>query len=266
MKYIYLVGLEHSGSTLVSKLISARENGVALGEVGQFLSPKLLQNYQKKWGSSGEAARCSCGQNWTECQFWSEQQYSWGMNTNASKLSRYQLYFEGVRNYYSDEITIIDSSKWLSNLRFIVENIAELPIDLSELSVVHVAKDVRSFVNSMHRKSDRNGGIIRTLKLMNYWQGENRKILDYVNEVGVESQLILYEQYCLDGSYSLSSLNKTHIDHIVLSNKDFLNRNASHVRYDYEWFTNRTIARAYAFHMSAQRLNTQLYKLANSSY
>lgn len=50
MKYIFIAGLEHSGSTLTNYLLSQPPKSIGLGEVWQFFNHKHTLNYIQKWG------------------------------------------------------------------------------------------------------------------------------------------------------------------------------------------------------------------------
>jgi len=61
--YVYILGLAHSGSTLLSFLLNAHPAIVSVGEV-QFIHPLIPLRWQVKQDY------CSCGQSIYNCSFW----------------------------------------------------------------------------------------------------------------------------------------------------------------------------------------------------
>lgn len=275
MKYIYILGQDHSGSTLVSQILSTDPKSLALGEVYNFFSSPHLKKYIEKWGMYDVAYQCSCGKKWQDCSFWSSLQHLSGINSALSLHLKYKEYFNYLNENYCD-FTIIDSSKSLDVLQFIIENKSSFNFNLNDLLVVYQIKDVRSFCLSMMRKS-KCTSLKFCFHTFNYWIGQNSKIFKFLKESQVDSIFSLYEKLCLDypnslkqiaeianlniSSNELRSLNS----HIVLSNKDFLLKKSKNVRYDFQWFHNSPINIMYFCHYKARIFNERLYKIENCS-
>ena len=130
MKYLYIAGLEHSGTTLLCQMIANVPNTLALGEVGQFLSSTHMDNFVKRWGQYPVSRRCSCGADWEECSVWSKHLDLTG--TSASDDSNLADRFTHLLKRLNTEFpqaTLIDSSKSRSNLRLARNSFEALGFD-----------------------------------------------------------------------------------------------------------------------------------------
>ena len=271
MKYIYILGMEHSGSTLVSSLIAQNRSAVALGEVSRFLSPAQIGRYQQRWGKHGAAVTCSCGKTWWDCPFWSALEPFWGLNEKVAKLERFRGYFAYLRSIYPSDVSVVDSSKTLEDVSYIVENIDQFPLELCDIRVLLVAKDPRSFALSVKRKNDGKLSILNTVRAFNWWYAMNNRNLTYLHEKSIPWSCIQYERLCFDRGKSLARIFCANPEprqaaeelqnHIVLSNKDFLSQESLDINYDYRWFSDTTIQWCYLLHPRVARLNRQLYQL-----
>lgn len=263
MKYCYVAGLEHSGTTLASQILSQSETHVALGEVAQFLNPVIMHAYQEKWGKTGSAIHCSCGKRWDICEFWSGIQDVWGIIDDVPKVDRYKKYFDWINKKFGSGITIVDSSKSLSGLKYIVDHIKYFSLELEEISIIHAVKDSRSFAQSMIRKQEKQVSLIQTIKYLNYWRGENAKIIDYASSKRLPFRTMFYEDICLGrklDEISIFTKNKSEYrDHIILSNKNYLQGEDRKIRYDNAWFNNRNVNLAYILNPRVRKLNEYLY-------
>jgi len=246
MKYIYILGLEHSGTTLTDHLLSAHPEVVGLGEVAQFFSPSHMQNYLERWGSFDVHDICSCGKRWSECEFWRPIENLNGSKSTASSASKYKALIEHFKDYYGDSSTIVDSSKSLSYLTELYSNLGELGLYKTDFSVVVCVKDPRGYVTSMKKKA-----------------GDT------------------YESLCADASKSTDAnlslvglgvprpLKVSHNNsHIVIGNKDFTMYGRSTIKYDNAWTKEVLVRLAYMFHWKARHLNKKLasmHKLADKA-
>ena len=94
MRYVFILSLDHSRSTIVDLSIADRLGGISLGEVRRVVSPS--EGERKKIG------RCSCGEVRSRCNFW----------------SRYAENFELLfTNSPLQNRTLIDSSKEIEHFQ-----------------------------------------------------------------------------------------------------------------------------------------------------
>lgn len=276
MKYLYIAGLEHSGTTLLNQLLGADRMAVPVGEIFQFFSPEFMAGYLERWGDYEDAFQCACGQSWRECPFWGEIPAAIDYSNTLTQLERFQLLVDRVRSEYGEEAVIVDSSKSLPALNFIRDNLPALALDSEDLLVVMAVRDVRGFVTSQlakHKTAERSLRGVHAL--MRLWLNENRRFLSILEDNEIPHLLSLYEDICSDGGMGIS--NRVHArgfpkldpslprsdSHIALGNKNFLHRNSERIRYDSRWFLEDRINLVYQFYPTVRKFNRRLYGLVS---
>lgn len=90
MKLIYIVGMEHSGTTLTDKYVGQQLNASSLGEIKGFCDVEHMGNYLRTWGDYPDAKMCSCESEWQHCEFWGDILSLAGCNSDAPLLSKYE--------------------------------------------------------------------------------------------------------------------------------------------------------------------------------
>lgn len=135
-KLIFIASLSHSGSTLINLLLGAHPMLVGLGEIDTVLqmSPEQLE--------SEKVMRCSCGQRVGTCEFWQPAMAALLAKPEATLRERYAILFRVFQDIYGPDRYIVDSSKYLGQLRT-VSSLQDV-----ELKVIHLLKDVRGFTVS----------------------------------------------------------------------------------------------------------------------
>lgn len=275
MKYLYVTGLEHSGTTLVTQLLAQDPRTLGLGELAVFFSPEHMKRYIELWGNNPDARLCSCGRTWDDCEFWGPISELNGLVSAIPVRAKYRRLIEHVRRKYGDDSAIIDSSKSLDTMKFLMDGAGELGLAGDDISAIAVIKDVRCFATSIKKKNGDRAGLVSHLRAFNWWLGTNRAMFDYFRDAGVRYQIVLYERLCLDPQGTLDRLlegNGLHpkqaIDlahrrsHIAMGNKNFLERSRDGIRYDNRWFCEDGINLAYLIHRRARRFNNSLYRNA----
>jgi LPS sulfotransferase NodH len=278
MKYIYIAGLGHSGSTLLNHLLTYYPNTIVLGEVTSFFSPSHMHTYMKKWGEYPDVSFCSCGKKWQNCDFWGKRINLSGLKSNSSLLEKYQVLIESVKeNCQNEEVIIIDSSKSLSTLQSIIGNHVQLGLAREKIYVIFNIKDVRSFTASMLAKKDTQTTLIPVLRWFNYWLGANQQFLSWLENNNIQFFTNVYETLCNDPEMIISNLFKfIHYEvetkpvsvmldhnrsHIAMGNKNFVLRNRDRLKYDSKWYVNDTINLAHTLHYRARKFNNNIYQL-----
>lgn len=273
MKYVYITGLEHSGTTLVTHLLSQHPKTLGLGEVASFFSPSHMKYYIERWGSYPDARLCSCGRSWGDCEFWGPLADLNGLISDIPVREKYKQLITQVRRLYGEDKVIVDSSKSLETLEIITNNASELGLEGSDLTAVAVIKDVRNFATSIKRKAGMKTGFLSCLRTFNWWFGANRRILEYLGQRGTRFDIILYERLCANPVKILHQISKgcglsaedtiklghKH-SHIAMGNKNFIERNRERLRYDNRWFTEDSINLVYLLHWKARQFNKSLYR------
>jgi len=274
IKLIYILGLEHSGTTLTDYLLSAHESVIGLGEIGSFFSPAHMKQYDDRWGGNDDAYICSCGEPLDKCSFWSDLEHLSGLKSDSPLPYKYQCLLQNIKTLFGDECVIVDSSKSIECLKVLISNLAELGLSKEDVLVVYALKDVRSFAASMIKKSRQAGGFVSVLRTFNYWLGANREILAFLRSSGINYVVSFYEALCRDPdgliqgyleqlNYLSNALLASQNSHIAMGNKDFVIRNKSRVRYDWSWFNNDKINLVYLLHRPARLFNKKIYDVSS---
>ncbi len=274
MKFIYIAGIEHSGTTLTEQLLGSHPHVLSLGEINSFFSTSHMRNYMARWGSHDDVSMCSCGEEWSQCAFWAERTHLNGLNSTLPAREKYQLLIEDIDKHFGPDVVVTDSSKSLAGLTALHEASQSLGKVVTDIGVVFTVKDPRSFAASMKRKTG-DSSLLAAYRAMNLWTAGNQEILGYIEEKSMPMVLNLYEHLCLDpltqinsvfrrlGTSEVDALDISHQkSHIAMGNKDFLMRNRLQIRYDQRWFLDNRILAAYLLNGKARALNRRFYALS----
>lgn len=277
MKLIYILGLEHSGTTLTDHLLSTHPKVLGLGEINSFFSTQHMSYYSQKWGHLDDAYICSCGEAWKDCSFWGDIEKLSGLNSQLSIIEKYKTLLSHIQQKGNQADIVIDSSKSLDTLKLIIENSDFLNLSTKDIHVVYAVKDVRSFSASMAKKNQHKGGLLATIRSFNYWNNINQSILSFLENTELSYSINLYEKLCADpkklitqhlSHVNLEANNELDINnsgsHIAMGNKDFTIRNKSKIKYDNSWQSNKWVKLGYLIHCKARRLNNRIYELSDS--
>ena len=267
MKYIFIAGLEHSGSTLTDFLLSQSPNALGLGEVWQFFDPKHMHQYMQTWGSYKDVDFCSCMNPWRECLFWQDLISINGLNSTLPIDEKYLYLLNYVDTNYGAKTTVIDSSKSLTAFLQIEKTLEQSKI-ISSKKIIFTCKDVRSFAMSIFRKNKKTS-LIEIYKTFNWWVSVNNSWLGFLEESSYDYVINLYENLCESPYKLVKYITNNAYDeravgssHIAMGNKNFALRNKHHITYDDAWRSNWKIKLVYFFHFKARKLNARLYRIA----
>lgn len=274
MKYVFIVGLEHSGTTLINHLLSSSVETIGLGEVASFFSPDHMNHYMDTWGEYPDVKLCSCGQPWGNCPFWGRIISLNGLNSAVPIEDKYRHMIQYIQSEFKERKIVIDSSKNISVLRTLVENAEKIGLKREDIFVVFMIKDVRSFTASILGKDTSGTALLSALRTFNWWFSVNSSTLNYLQNEGISFELVLYEKFCSDHErYCERILNKCektvgttfspehNNSHISMGNKNFIMRNRNTIKYDTRWFLDDNINMAYILHRKVRNFNRNLYSL-----
>jgi hypothetical protein len=109
---------------------------IGLGEIDTVLQMDAaqLESEKRMW--------CSCGQRVAACEFWAPAIQAMQVRPRLSMVEKYTLLINVFQNIYGNGFHIVDSSKYLGQLRT-VKDVSDV-----DLNVIHLIKDVRGFVVS----------------------------------------------------------------------------------------------------------------------
>ncbi|MDZ7841073.1 MAG: hypothetical protein U5R46_09700 [Gammaproteobacteria bacterium] len=197
MKTLFIMGLGHSGSTILELSLSRFPDTVGLGEIKKILKrPAILSG---KHGASSPPV-CACGETVTECTFWSTipdlQHY-------PELRNRYGRFFEALaRNGVYN--AAVDSSKSLEafNVLHHLHNKEAL-----DLRVIFLLRDVRGWAQSARDRDRRHGNRARPL-VYHYlqWYRHNRRMQRVLADSGTPYIQRSYEEFCFDPGQVLGDI------------------------------------------------------------
>jgi hypothetical protein len=272
MKYLYIAGLEHSGTTLLNHLLSQHPDAIGLGEVSSFFSPGHMRQYMEQWGNYADVRLCSCGKDWDACEFWGGVKELNGLVSDDSLRDKYQSLISYIKTRQGENSVVVDSSKNAWTLKMLIKHRQEIGIEAENLIVVVMIKDVRNFTTSIYSKEGSRRSMINYMRTFNWWLGANRSIFESLAVSGVQFVPMLYEQLCdnvedqlkhIFDNAGLNCLDKISLEHggshIAMGNKNFIMRNNSRIHYDNRWFLEDGIQAAYLLHAGARHFNKKLY-------
>jgi len=154
VKVIYVVGVGHSGSTLLDLLLGSHSRIESLGEMEEF------DRYMSREPSIRDARRtCTCGARYKECEFWRKVTGAamaacqcGELVLGAADQSRFEQHNYAVFRAALDvsgKDLVCDSSKNYLRLRRLLQS------DLFDIFVVHLVRDGRAVGYSAKRKGRR---------------------------------------------------------------------------------------------------------------
>lgn len=273
VKFIFIAGLEHSGTTLLNYLLGLHPKALGLGEVAAFFSPDHMRKYMERWKSYPDVDQCSCGAQWHSCELWGGLQNLSGLQSKESMLEKYAALVQHVREKLPDREIIIDSSKGLPTLEMLWQETQRIGVEPEDFHVILIVKDVRAFAASIERRSGGSSSMFRHLRTFNWWLAANESFLLRSRDFGNRFQWLTYEDLCSDPRGSVVRLlegcgipadsmqfrHELDASHIVMGNKTAM-RTRQTIEYDDTWKQRALIRLAYWFHRKARRLNRSLVR------
>jgi hypothetical protein len=186
--YIYIGGLPHSGTTLLSLLLGRHPSLVALGEVN------LQLRRMRERPADLTGSLCGCGSAVTECPLWGPV---WrAVRRGAEPAADHRLVRAAFASIYGGSARPVDASKLKEPLLALAE------AGHRDVRVIHLARDFRSAVASdlaRHRcgKSGGRPGWLLGLQFARRWVRENRKIDAALAKTGYPALRLGYEELVL---------------------------------------------------------------------
>jgi hypothetical protein len=182
---LFIVGLSHSGSTLLDLLLGAHSQCFSLGELkylGQYARDELL----KKTGANRRANRCSCRALIWQCEFWmqvnSVLQNRYGLTLSDLDTSESKAFIETNQPLYDAlfEVTgvpyLVDSSKNPKRLNYLqqLRDVKTIPIYITRNPKGQIAsqmnKDQKGLLQAIQEHNRRCRAIHKTLRNQPYHQ------------------------------------------------------------------------------------------------
>jgi hypothetical protein len=269
-KLIYIVGLSHSGSTVLDMSLTTAGRAVGLGQVWTVLYEEPAQRQRRV---------CSCGAAATECTLWRPIIDRLAhLPQDAPPQDRYRLVLESVDRLYDREIAIIDSSKNAANLTALSE------FSDIDLTVLHNMKDVRAFtISTLDNLGRKNQQRPLPEKIFYQWYRDNRASYALAERLtGRAPERVMYEGLCLAteaiAARLASALGTDYIDagavlhqghtHIISGNRLRLPETGKvkQIAYDYRWMVRPEWLRPYVLMPRVRKYNEQcLREIGNAA-
>ena len=235
-KIVFILGLGHTGTTLMEYYLSTYKGNIGIGE-----AYKAVRSFRE-----GEIDTLSKYDRNTikSSSFWS--QILSGTDSYNSLEEQYVDLFSYINNadQFSEYDTIIDSSKSMEALRLLNKNFPE------NVSVVVMIKDVRSWIVSQYnnnRRKNRKIPIGYNFKLLLKWFRAYMRMKDNLDSLKVNYTIIPYDVFCLNRDAIEAQLQERFN---LKGEPDFSNTNSINIlgnrmkkeankelkiRYDYKW-------------------------------
>ncbi len=262
VKVIFISGSSHSGSTLLDKVLGSHPNGVSLGEV--YLTYQKFKEKPEQFDNH----KCSCGVNGNVCVFWQKIFIIWSSNDVKSYNQAYSLMLDHFITVYGKHAFLIDSSKYLPAIKEI-QNLNDI-----ELYIIHLIKDIRSYIVSQIDRAKQKGKYRRfaNLKHARSWYNQNKKIQDYLSSKSMNYINLGYEELCMFPKLALNDicefigepqvleLSKLENDksHLLTGNAMRLDPKKSAIQYDFRWFNRRDWILPYYFWKKVRNYNSKV--------
>ena len=267
-KIIYIVGLSHSGSTILDMLLTTAGKAVGLGQVWTVLREDPAHTRTRI---------CSCGALAPECEVWGAVIDRLArLPDDAVQRDRYQVVLDVVGGLYGEEVAVVDSSKHADYLAVLSE------IPGVDLAVLHNMKDVRPFtISTLDNLARKGEGRPLPEKVFYQWYRDNRASYALAETlIGRAPVRVMYEGLCLSTEAVTGrlaeSLGADYIDigatlnhgrtHIIAGNRLRLPESgkAKQLAYDYRWMVRSEWLRPYLLLPMVRKYNEQcLRELGN---
>lgn len=278
---IYVAGSGHSGSTLLEMFVSGAQCNVGLGEIFQLVDRRnpIIKNL--------DGHLCSCGSGVADCVFWRPVIARLAKIPRGDENERYRALGEAVAAHFSPDTVMVDSSKTLDGLERAIAS------DAFDIKVLHLVRDVRSWLVSMQKSYRRNGvaswvenckraGLAKgTAKyLLRHpladawqWQRLNSRVEEVVTRNGLPLLPVSYERLCFN-TENVKQEIEAFIDapiadygtpgvrtnnHSIFGNRmRFKPEKLQTIQYDNGWFHDTTWLLPFVLSPGLRQLNSRL--------
>lgn len=268
-RVVIVVGLGHSGSTLLDLMLSGHPAIVGVGEAQKMTAPaKRIERL------ADEAKRCTCGEAIPGCRLWGRYRDAIAASPDADRDTAYGFLLDALRAAEPQTAWLSDSSKNEDALRELAAMHAAGVID--DLRVLHLVRDVRSLAASQLGRANVAGRLRRWRTLaasFRLWRSQSERHLREIAALGLPSLPVGYEELCFFPEATMQSV-AAFLDlpfdpamlapspaggHVTTGNPMRLDAGKStRLAYDHRWFFNPTISRLYGLWPGVRRLNERL--------
>ena len=176
---VYILGLGHSGSTILEHLICQSSEAVGLGEVFKLTGC---------WANESRLHRCTCGRKAASCELWGPLDPI-GLETKEAWYKRLEgqlrLNFPSQNLWVDTSKSIREYKEW-QRLGFRENSI--------ELKIIYLVRDVRAWIWSDARVRARKNRRQRlTLTSMLFWYVQQLRFQRVLKFSGLTSHMVSYD-------------------------------------------------------------------------
>ncbi len=252
-KLLLIRGLGHSGTTILDLALGANPDVIGLGEAARLLhSPRFSDKhdgpYQLRNNLRFERL-CSCGSVAADCPVWGSYLEWLRLNDDLSIDKKVLKLLQSSPGVDSDLWWVDSYQDDLSMLR--------LPSDLFDLRVIHLVRDIRSWLPGRVRSDSVKGVHFSSLRNASRWIHVNQKFSGLFHKSGVPTLHVGYEELALRPesvlqlvcqwlgikfSKKMLSPGLYSQSHILLGNRvrQQVDRN-QHIAYDASWLSRNAL-------------------------
>jgi len=195
-------GLGHSGSTLLDLILGAHPSVVGLGEASRVLlssSADEFASYQLNDWRSVYNKPCTCGSMLDECELWSRFFSNWPNRRKESFEDEFSRLISPLSNQSID---------WIVESYQSDERLLDLHRSVRPVRVIHLTRDVRSWIHSEARRGVTRFGRGRSVgwRGLQRWVRVNWKLEKKLRQSSLQSFRLGYEELALAPEASLKLL------------------------------------------------------------
>ena len=195
-------GLGHSGSTLLDLILGAHPSVVGLGEASRVLlscSADEFAAYQLNDWRSVYNKPCTCGSMLDECELWSRFFSNWPNRRKESFEDEFSRLISPLSNQSID---------WIVESYQSDERLLDLHRSVRPVRVIHLTRDVRSWIHSEARRGVTRFGRGRSVgwRGLQRWVRVNWKLEKKLRQSSLQSFRLGYEELALAPEASLRLL------------------------------------------------------------
>ena len=198
-KLLLIRGLGHSGTTILDLALGANPDVMGLGEAARLLRPPEITDahdgpYRLRNDMRFKRV-CSCGSVAAECSIWGEYLEWLRLNDDLSMDQKVLRLLDSDSRSGGDFLYVDSYQDDLSMLR--------LPIDLFDLRVIHLVRDIRSWLPQRVRSARSEGKHFSSFRNAFRWIYVNQKFSNVFRESGVPVLRVGYEELALRPEFTL---------------------------------------------------------------
>ena len=203
-KLLLIRGLGHSGTTILDLALGANPDVMGLGEAARLLRPPEITDahdgpYRLRNDMRFKRV-CSCGSVASECSVWGEYLEWLRLNDDLSMDQKVLRLLDSDSRSGGDFLYVDSYQDDLSMLR--------LPIDLFDLRVIHLVRDIRSWLPRRVRSARSEGKHFSSFHNAFRWIYVNQKFSNVFRRSGIPALRVGYEELALRPEITLRLICK----------------------------------------------------------